>query len=197
MSMNENPTSRLKEIAAEWRDARRIYPIYSALVSRFDLPLKPCQFLDSPVDRADDETTKQVRQWLETADEKIEAAQLRQILQSTTLGNEASMRTLARRYLAKANAADAYRDRIEFLLAQYFSQNASASAARGIVSKQDVAHSLEPAVGAAGSKAPPWLAELDELLARLEKLRSLRDFLSGGVLEQGRVLKSRNSSEFV
>ena len=195
--MTENATSRLKEVAAEWRDARRVYPIYSALISRFDLPLKQCQFLDSPVDRADDEATNQVRQWLETADEKIEAAQLRQVLQSTTLGNEASMRILARRYLSKENAADAYRDRIEFLLAQYFSQNASASAARGVVSNEDVAHSLEAVIGTTGSKAPAWVTELDELLARLEKFRSLRDFLSGGVLEQGRVLKSRNSSEFV
>lgn len=196
--MTESPqASRLKEIAAEWRDARRIYPIYTALISRFELPLKTCSFLDSPIDRADDDATKQVREWLQSVDEKIEAAQLRQVLQTTTLATEDSMRSLARRYLAKKDAADAYRDRIEFLLAQYFSQRATAGAARGIVSHHEVAQSLEPVVGAANGGSPAWVKELDELLGRLEKFRSLRDFLTGGVLEQGRVLKSRNSSEFV
>ena len=195
--MTGNSNSRLKEIAAEWREARRIYPIYSALISRFDLPLQQCRYLDSPIDRADDETTTEVRQWLESVDEKIEAAQLRRVVQTTTLATEASMRSLARRYLGKTNAAEAYRDRIEFLLAQYFSQNATAGAARGIVSHDDVAKSLEPVTGADGAGQPAWVKELDELLARLEKFRSLRDFLTGGVLEQGRVLKSRNSTEFV
>ncbi len=195
--MTEAPNSRLKEIAAEWRDARRIYPIYSAVISRFELPVKHCQQLDSPIDRADEDATKQVREWLESVDEKIEAAQLRQVLQSTTLATEDSMRSLARRYLGKKNAAETYRDRIEFLLAQYFSQRATAGAARGIVSRDDVAKSLEPVVGAANGGLPAWVTELDELLVRLEKFRSLRDFLTGGVLEQGRVLKSRNSGEFV
>lgn len=195
--MTETPNSRLKEIAAEWRDARRIYPIYSAVISRFELPVKHCQQLDSPIDRSDEDATKQVRAWLESVDEKIEAAQLRQVLQSTTLATEDSMRSLARRYLGKKDAAETYRDRIEFLLAQYFSQRATAGAARGIVSRDDVARSLEPVVGTANGGSPGWVKELDELLARLEKFRSLRDFLTGGVLEQGRVLKSRNAGEFV
>jgi hypothetical protein len=195
--MTEAPNSRLKELAAEWREARRIYPVYSAVISRFELPVKHCQHLDSPIDRADDEATKQVREWLENVDEKIEAAQLRQVLQTTTLATEDSMRSLARRYLRKKDAAEVYRDRIEFLLAQYFSQKATAKAARGIISHDEVAQSLEPVIGAAQKGQSGWVKELDELLGRLEKFRSLRDFLSGGVLEQGRVLKSRNSSEFV
>ncbi|MDT8070640.1 MAG: hypothetical protein ROO76_20965 [Terriglobia bacterium] len=196
--MTESPqTSRLKEIAAAWREARRIYPIYTAVISRFELPLKSCHHLDSPVDRADDDATKQVREWLESVDEKIEAAQLRQVLQTTTLATEESMQSLAQRYLAKNDAAEAYRDRIEFLLSQYFSQKATAGAARGIVSHDEIAKSLEPVIGSKKDGSPAWVKELDVLLARLEKFRSLRDFLTGGVLEQGRVLKSRNSSEFV
>jgi hypothetical protein len=195
--MNENPSSRLKEVAEEWREARRIYPIYSVLISRFDLPLTQCRFLDSPIDRSDEESKEYVREWLQSVDECIEAAQLRLVLQSTALGTEAAMRSLARRYLAKPDAAEAYRDRIEFLLAQYFSQNATAGAARGIVSHDDVAQTLEPVIGPSNGAAPPWLKELDELLRRLEKFRSLRDFLTGGVLEQGRVLKSRYSAEFL
>ncbi len=195
--MTENSNSRLKEIAAEWREARRIYPIYSAVISRFELPVKQCQHLDSPIDRADEEATKQVREWLASVDEKIEAVQLRQVLQTTTLATEDSMRSLARRYLGKKDAVEAYRDRIEFLLAQYFSQKATAGAARGIVSHADVAQSLESVIGPPNGGSPGWVKELDELLGRLEKFRSLRDFLNGGVLEQGRVLKSRNSSEFV
>jgi hypothetical protein len=195
--MNQSTKPRLNEIAAEWREARRIYPIYAALISRFDLPLTPCRFLDSPVDRADDESTEYVREWLQGVDDSIEASQLRQVLQSTKLGTEASIRSLAQRYLGKADAADVYRDRIEFLLAQYFSLNAPATAARGVVKHEDASHALEPVLGAVKTAPPAWLKELDELLARLEKFRSLRDFLTGGTLEQGRVLKSRYSGEFL
>jgi hypothetical protein len=197
MNMKESTNPRLNEIAAEWREARRIYPIYAALISRFDLPLTPCRLLDSPVDRSDDESVEYVREWLQGVDESVEALQLRQILQSTKLGTEASMRSLAKRYLAKPNAADTYRDRIEFLLAQYFSLNAPASAARGIVNHVDVSRALEPILGVSPAAPPSWLKELDELLSRLEKFRSLRDFLTGGTLEQGRVLKSRYSGEFL
>src|SRR5512146_643954 len=169
--MTQSPNSRLKEIAAEWRDARRIYPIYSAVISRFELPVKHCQHLDSPIDRADEDATKQVRQWLESVDEKIEAAQLRQVLQTTTLATEESMQSLAQRYLAKNDAAEAYRDRIEFLLSQYFSQKATAGAARGIVSHDEIAKSLEPVIGSKKDGSPAWVKELDVLLARLEKFR--------------------------
>ena len=190
-------TNRLREVAAEWREARRIYPIYAALISRFDLPIATCRLLDAPVDRADEESTSQVRQWLQSVDEKVEASQIRQIVQTTKLGLEPSIRSLAQRYLAKADAADTYRDRIEFLLAQYFSQNAPGQVGRGTVQHQDVSKVLEPLIGQAGTVPPAWLKELDDLLARLEAFRSLRDFLTGGVLEQGRVLKSRYSAEFL
>lgn len=195
--MNESPKPRLTEIAAEWREARRIYPIYAALISRFELPLKSCKQLDSPVDSADDESTAAIREWLKGADEAVDALQLRQILQSTRLGSEASIRSLAQRYLAKSDAAETYRDRIEFLLSQYFSLHAPATAARGAVKHEDVSKVLEPIMGPAKAAPPAWLKELDELLGRLEKFRSLRDFLTGGALEQGRVLKSRYSGEFL
>ena len=195
--MNESPNPRLTEIAAEWREARRIYPIYAALISRFELPLKSCKQLDSPVDSADDESTAAVREWLKGADEAVDALQLRQILQSTKLGSEASIRSLAQRYLAKPDAAETYRDRIEFLLSQFFSLHAPATAARGVVKHEDVSKVLESILGPAKVAPPAWLKELDELLGRLEKFRSLRDFLTGGALEQGRVLKSRYSGEFL
>ena len=77
--MIESPKPRLTEIAAEWREARRLYPIYAAVISRFELPLKSCKYLDSPVDSADDESTAAVREWLRSADEVVDALQLRQI----------------------------------------------------------------------------------------------------------------------
>jgi len=75
--MIESPKPRLTEIAAEWREARRIYPIYAAVISRFELPLKTCKYLDSPVDSADDESTAAVREWLKSTDEAVDALQLR------------------------------------------------------------------------------------------------------------------------
>ena len=196
-NMIESPKPRLTEIAAEWREARRIYPIYAAVISRFELSLKSCKQLDSPVDSADDESTAAVREWLKGADEAVDALQIRQILQSTKLGTEASIRSLVQRYLAKTDATETYRDRIEFLLSQYFSLHAPVTAARGGVKHEDVSAVLESILGPSKTVPPAWLKELDELLGRLEKFRSLRDFLTGGTLEQGRVLKSRYSGEFL
>lgn len=195
--MSENTRTRLKEVAVEWREARRIYPIYAALIARFDLPVPPCHFLDSPVDSAEPEAIEHVREWLELADESIEASHLRQVLQSTSLGTEASIRSLVQRYLARPDAAESYRDRIDFLLAQYFSQNASPKAARGIVSLDEVSAVLESVIGPNLTGGPAWLNEFEQLLARLDGFRSLRDLLGGGVLEQGRVLKSRYSSDYL
>ncbi|HEX6880671.1 MAG TPA: hypothetical protein VF135_09930, partial [Terriglobales bacterium] len=84
----------------------------------------------------------------------------------------------------------------EFLLAQYFSQNAPGSVSLSNVRLDDTARVLEPVIGPAMITGPTWIRELDEILSRLEKLVSLRDFIKGGVPEQGRVLKSRHSADF-
>jgi hypothetical protein len=59
--------SPLKEIAAQWRTARRLYLVYSALLERYALGLPPCRELESPVDRAEPEVSEYgigLRRWM-------------------------------------------------------------------------------------------------------------------------------------
>lgn len=194
--MSTPAPNRLQEVAAAWRSARRVYPIYAALIAKFGMPVEPCRHLESPVDKADPEVLAQVQSWLERADAAAETSQLRKLLQSEPIGNESSMRTLAQRYLAKPNATKEYRDKIEFLLAQYFSHSAPLPVVRGAVTTSEVAHVLEPVIGAAEG-APAWLSQLDELITRLNKCESLQQMLGERLLERGRELKTRASEEML
>lgn len=194
--MSTPAPNRLQEVAAAWRSARRVYPIYAALITKFGMPVEPCRHLESPVDKADPEILAQVQGWLERADAATETSQLRKLLQSEPIGNESSMRTLAQRYLAKPNATREYRDKIEFLLAQYFSHSAPLPVIRGAVSSNEVAHVLEPVIGTAEG-APAWLSQLEELIARLNKCDSLQQMLSERLLEKGRELKTRAADEML
>ena len=194
--MSTPAPNRLQEIAAAWRSARRVYPIYAALIAKFGMPVEPCRHLESPVDKADPEVLAQVQLWLERADAAAETSQLRKLLQSEPIGNESSMRTLAQRYLTKPNATKEYRDKIEFLLAQYFSHSAPLPVIRGAVTSQEVAHVLEPVIGAAEG-APSWLAQLDDLVTKLNKCESLQQMLGERLLEKGRELKTRAADEML
>src|SRR6266545_3009717 len=105
----------LKAIAAEWRTARRLYPIFLGVAQRYGLEIKPCKDLESPIDRSEPEVLAGIRQWLAHCDEWIQIHQLRQFLQTSLLSNEASLRALISRYLGKEARTDTDRDKLDFL----------------------------------------------------------------------------------
>lgn len=188
--MSTPAPNRLQDIAAAWRSARRVYPIYAALITKFGMPVEPCRHLEQPVDKAEPDVIDQVHAWLDKADAAVETSQLRKLLQSEPIGNEPSMRTLVQRYLAKPNAAKAYRDKIEFLLAQYFSHSAPLPVIRGPVSPTEVAHVLEPVIGAVEGKHD-GVGQMEDLIAKLNQCDSLKQMLGEGLLERGRDIKNK------
>lgn len=195
--MTNTAPARLQEIAAAWRTARRAYPIYAAVIARFSLPIEPCRHLESPIDRNDPEAVEQISHWLEKADTAVEASQLRIVLQSQAVGAEAGMRALLQRYLAKPDAATTYRDKIDFLAAQYFTHVAPLSMARGRVRNDEVARVLEPVIGPTPANTPAWIDELDLLITKLDSCESLRDLVSERLLEDGRDFKVRKGADFI
>ena len=56
----------------------------------------------------------------------IQVHQLRQFLQTSSLVNQEGLVNLLQHFLAKTTKTDAIRDKIDFLLVQYFSQLAPA-----------------------------------------------------------------------
>jgi hypothetical protein len=180
---------QLQTIAAEWRDARLIYPIYRGITGRFALELPACRELESPVDSAKPEAVTAVQQWLQKAGDVIQVHQLRLFLQASSLSTEASLGALIRHLVKKQTRSDADQDKLDFLLVQYFAQCAPADLLH-TPSMQDVAAVLRPVLGELAGGQPEWLAALEDAATRLGRCRQLRELLQQGILAEVRKIKA-------
>jgi hypothetical protein len=122
-------------------------------------------------------------------DEKIQVHQLRQFLQTSSLVDPEGLVALLQHLLAKTARTDSVRDKIDFLLVQYFSQSAPTDLEDSRADIAYVAQGLDPVLGAVDLKLPVWLNALDRILDSARKSRSLDELLHGGILEQGRKAK--------
>jgi hypothetical protein len=182
-------------LADEWRDARILYPIYSALIREFMVELQDCPNLAGADDCPPKETVEEARQWLLTADERIQVHQLRQFLQTTILSNENVLRVLLVHHLHKAEHSDSDRDKVDFLLVQYFAQSANVPS-NETVDLQYVATVLEPVLGAFPLNIPEWLTPLGSLLHEATQCPDLNSLLSSHVLEKCRQVKTSAGKNF-
>ena len=183
------PTTPVQDLAAQWSTARRLYPIYSDLAREFAIDAKPCEELEAGVDTPGKETVEQAQHWLDEMDRLIQVHQLRQFLQTNSMVTQDGLVALVQHFLAMPTKSDVIRDKIDFLLVQYFSQLAPAGLVDAEVDLAYVAKALEPVLGAVEIKPPVWLNALDRVVDASRKCRSLDELLHGGVLEQGRKAK--------
>jgi hypothetical protein len=95
---------------------------------------------------------------------------------------------LVQYFLAQPTKNESVRDKVDFLLVQYFSQAAPVQL-DDHVDLDYVAHALDQVLGPVELKAPVWLNALDRILDSARHCRSLDELLHGGVLEQGRKVK--------
>jgi hypothetical protein len=183
------PSTPVQDLATQWSYARKLYPIYFEMAREFAIDVKPHAELEAMVDTPGKETVEQANQWIEQMDNSIQVHQLRQFLQTSSLINQEGLTTLLQHYLTKQNKSDATRDKIDFLLVQYFSQIAPAGLDDTEVDLAFVAQQMEPVLGPVELKAPVWLNALDRVLEGARKCKSLDELLHGGILEQGRKAK--------
>src|SRR5271156_4313748 len=122
-------------------------------------------------------------------DEKVQVHQLRQFLQTSSLVDADGLIALLTHFLGKTPRSDSGRDKIDFLLVQYFSQVAPTELEDDRADLLYVAHGLEPVLGEVELKTPVWLNALDRVLDSARRCRSLDELLHGGILEQGRKAK--------
>jgi len=184
------PTTPVQDLATQWSAARRLYPIYFELAREFAIDVKPCADLEGAVDTPGKEAVQQANAWLDEMDQVIQVHQLRQFLQTSSLVTPEGLVSLLQHFLAKTPHTDIVRDKIDFLLVQYFSQLAPSGVGDPEVDLAFVAQQLEPVLGPVELKPPVWLNALDRVLDAARKCRSLDELLHGGVLEQGRKAKS-------
>ncbi len=190
------PESPAPDYAALWSSALRLHPIYAELAREFVIDAPPCAGLNEPVDAPDRETVEHAQQWLQEMDDRIQVHQLRQFLQTSSLVDGDGLIALVQHFLGKKAHTDAARDKIDFLLVQYFSQKAPSELDDNGADIAYVAQELEPVLGKVELKAPVWLNALDRALEAARRCRSLDELLHGGVLEQGRKAKAQAGDLF-
>lgn len=176
--------------AAQWREARRIYPIYDALTRYFELGLAPLPEMESAPERVSARTMSHVLGWLDEMDERVKVYQLRQFLQTSPLATEESLRALILRHLNKGQRTDADRDKLDFLLVQYFVHTAPAEFHDRDVSEEEVLVVLAPVLGEVAAEPSECSPVLEDLLAKMRKCAGLSELFAAGVLDEGRRWKS-------
>ncbi len=183
------PQTPAQDLATQWKSACRLYPIYFELAREFVIDVKPCADLEAGIECPAKEVVEQANHWLDEMDQAIQVHQLRQFLQTSSLVNPEGLLALLQHFLAKQTKSEAIRDKVDFLLVQYFSQLAPTGLADTEVDLAYVAAALEPVLGPVDLKAPVWLNALDRVLESARRCTSLDQLLHGGVLEQGRKAK--------
>jgi hypothetical protein len=190
------PSLPTQDLAAQWTTARKLYPIYVELAREFVIDLPPCTDLESGAEQPDREGVERASDWLAQMDKAIQVYQLRQFLQTSARMDQECMVAWLQHFLAQSAKDDSARDKIDFLLVQYFSEVAPSRLDDDDVDIAYVAQSLEPVLGAVELKAPVWLNALERVVDSARRCRSLNELLHGGVLEQGRKVKTQAGDLF-
>ena len=190
------PSTPVQDLATQWNSARRLYPMYFELAREFAIDVRACADLEAGVGTPGQGAAEQANRWLDEMDQRVQVHQLRQFLQTSALVTPESLLNLLQHFLAKTPKTDGIRDKIDFLLVQYFSQMAPSGLDDGEVDLGYVAQTLQPVLSQVELKTPVWLNALDRILEAARRCRSLDELLHGGILEQGRKAKTQAGDLF-
>lgn len=189
-------TVNLAEISSIWRNARHVYPIYSAINQHFNLGMPPCRDLDSPIDRSDFESCKRIQEWLDKMDSLMEVHQIRQLLQTTHIAGEEGLAAMLKRQLAKPEKNNAIRDKVDYLMVQYYAYCAPHDAHNLKIDHDHVSEILHPVLGDVSPLLPDFCADLDQILTDLDRCACLGDLLQNKVIDRARAMKDRVGMEY-
>src|SRR5206468_6029459 len=182
---------------AQWREARSVFPIYLALAKQLGLEVPFTQAKRNLPEKPDLETFSSVHEWLDSMDQRVMVHQLRHLLQMTTLNaSETGLRALIQRHLRKPKKSNVDRDKIDFLLVQYFALCAPAKIYHKQIEPADVAQVMQPVLGDVDPDPLAWCAPLEEMIEALRSFRSLREILKTNFIEQGRRVKESAGGMF-
>jgi hypothetical protein len=180
---------------SQWAEARSVFPIYLALAKQLGIfiPFTQRNLPETP----ELELFSQVQTWLDSMDQRVIVYQLRHLLQMTTLNaSESSLKSLIERHLRKPVKTHFDRDKIDFLLVQYFALCAPAKIYHKRIEPHDVAEVMQPILGDVEPAKLVWCEPLEEMIGALHGFRSLREILKTNFIEQGRRVKESAGGMF-
>lgn len=179
-----------------WSNLRSLYPLYAAVARESVIEMPPCPELEEAIDAPSAECMAEAERWIESMDQRIHAHQLRQYLQTSGPADEEVLMQLLAHHLSKAARTTADRDKIDFLLVQFFSQGAPSDLIDSALDLTTVAKVLVPVLGAIEGGAPDWLAPLDDLLVEANSAKNLNWLLTTRIIERGREIKQSCGEKF-
>ncbi|MGB7436075.1 MAG: hypothetical protein WBR26_25890 [Candidatus Acidiferrum sp.] len=182
---------------AQWEEARSVFPIYLALAKHLQMEIPFPQNKRVLQDKPEEAFSKQVHSWLDAMDSQVHVHQLRQLLQTTTLNaSESGLRALIMRHLRKPAKSNPDRDKIDFLLVQYFALCAPAKIYHKQIELHDVAVVMKPVLGDVDCTPLSWCDPLEKMIVSLRNFRSLREISKTNFIEQGRRVKESAGGMF-
>jgi hypothetical protein len=182
---------------AQWDEIRSVFPIYLALAKQLQVTIPFAQNKRVLPEKVDMSMFSQAQTWLDTLDQQVMANQLRHLLQTTTLNaSESGLRALIMRHLRKPSKSTADRDKIDFLMVQYFALCAPPKIYHRQIELSDVAQVMKPVFGEVNTAPLPWCEPLEKIIQALHGFRSLRDMLKTNFIEQGRRVKESAGGMF-
>ena len=179
----------------QWSEARSVFPIYLALAKQLGIHI-PFSERNLPA-TPELELFSQVQAWLDSMDQRVIVYQLRHLLQMTTMNaSESSLKSLIERHLRKPTKTHFDRDKIDFLLVQYFALCAPAKIYHKRIEHSDVAEVMRPILGEVAPAKLVWCEPLEAMIEALHGFRSLREILKTNFIEQGRRVKESAGGMF-
>jgi hypothetical protein len=192
-SLEQSESSR----QTQWDETRSVFPIYLALAKQIEAEIPFAQDKRVLPEKPSLDLFTQVRTWLEAMDQKVMVHQLRHLLQMTTLNaSESGLRALIQRHLRKPAKTTFDRNKIDFLLVQYFALCAPAKIYHKQIMPMDVAQVMKPVLGEADPTPLAWCEPLEKMIEALRGFRSLREILKTNFIEQGRKVKESAGAMF-
>jgi hypothetical protein len=182
---------------AKWAEDRSVFPIYLALAKQLEIEIPFPQDKRNLPEKPDLELFDEVETWLDEMDQRVVVHELRKLLQTTTLNaNETSLCALIHRHLQKSSKTNVDRDKVDFLLVQYFALCAPAKIYHKQIEPHDVAQVMKPVLGDVDDSTLEWCAPLEQMIEKLRAFRSLREILKTNFIEQGRKVKESAGGMF-
>ena len=181
----------------QWEELRSVFPIYLALAKHLELEIPFGPERRTLPDKAESPLFDNVSNWVNSMDQRVLVHQLRQLLQTTTLNaSESGLRALILRHLRKPTKSIVDRDKIDFLLVQYFALSAPAKIYHKQIDLADTAQVMQPVLGEIDTTPLAWCEPLEKMIEALRAFRSVREILKTNFIEQGRRVKESAGGMF-
>jgi hypothetical protein len=168
-------------------DLRSLYATYAVIAETCSLATPPFKQGETI---ADAQALAKAQQWIRQLDDQVQPQHIRRVLRTDLVSSESRLGVLIRHHLANPKKTDLDRNKLDFLLAEYFCTCGPPALQDRVVTPFEVADVLQPVIGRVAPFAPDIEVLIDEVVRLLKSCESLRDLKRLAIIEQGRQIKN-------